>query len=416
MQWRIFAVTWLAYAGFYLCRKNLSVAMPLMMEDLGLTKVDFAIFITGYSLIYMLGQFANGLLSDRWGPRLIVGMGLVISVCSNVFMGFGSSLLIFGVLHCINGYGQSTGWSGTVKNMSSWFDSSERGVVMAWWATCYALGGSIATVFATYVSTNETFFVDLGWRRAFFAPSIALACVAVAFIVLARNKPSDAGLPDIVEDEPDRENEDVEAKNALRLVLSNPAVWITAVMYFFLKMMRYSFLYWLPLYMTEALGYTPKEAGYTSSVYEWVGFTGVIFAGYVSDKFMQSRRFPVSSIMLFCLAIACFFYPKLAAMGLIWNVIGIAFVGIMTFGPDALMTGAAAMDMGSQRAAGTAAGFINGVGSMGQLLSPMIVALVADSAYGWNGLFSLFVVTSLIGSALLATKWNYLPAKAQRTN
>ena len=77
---RIFAVTWLSYAGLYLCRKNFSVIMPFLMDDYGFTKTDLAWVLTGYSLIYMLGQFVNGLLSDRFGPRIIVATGLLISV------------------------------------------------------------------------------------------------------------------------------------------------------------------------------------------------------------------------------------------------------------------------------------------------------------------------------------------------
>jgi sugar phosphate permease len=51
---RIFAVTWLGYAGFYLCRKNFSVIMPLLTDEFGYTKADFAWVLTGYSLVYML--------------------------------------------------------------------------------------------------------------------------------------------------------------------------------------------------------------------------------------------------------------------------------------------------------------------------------------------------------------------------
>ena len=80
----------------------------------------------------------------------------------------------------------------------------------------------------------------------------------------------------------------------------------------------------------------------------------------------------------------------------------------MTYGPDTLMSGAAAQDVGSQEGAGTAAGFIDGVGSMGQLFSPYIVALVAER-FGWDALFYLFVIFSVIGGGLLAIKWNYNP-------
>ena len=409
-RYRIFAVTWLSYAGFYLCRKNFSVLMPMLTDEFGFTKADLAWILTGFSLIYMLGQLANGLLSDRFGPRLIVGIGFLVSVCSSVIMGFGTSLFLFMALMWSNGYGQSTGWSGLVKNMATWFQHKERGVVMAWWCTCYVVGGFAATVFATYWATNETFFADLGWRRGFWAPAVLMAVVAGIYIVFTRNRPSDAGLQDLPEDDTG-EGESTsgglsDKTSVLREVLSDSALWVTGSMYFFTKMTRYAFLFWLPLYMTEALSYSESAAGYTSGVYELIGFVGILAAGYASDKLFGARRFPVGSIMLFGLAIALFLHPTLSELGFVANALSIGVIGIMTFGPDALMSGAAAMDIGSQRGAATAAGLINCMGSCGQLVSPLLVAYVADQ-FGWNSMFYLFVVFALLSGALLATKWNY---------
>jgi sugar phosphate permease len=409
-RWRMFILTWLVYAGFYFCRKNFSVVMPELMADLGYTKLDLAWAISGYSLMYMLGQFANGMLNDRLGPRLMLTVGMLVSVASNILMGVSSALFLFIVLRFLNGAGQSTGWSGTVKNMTQWFSHGERGVVMAWWGTCYALGGAVATLFATYCITNEVWLTELGWRRGFFAPAIVLGIVAVAYGVFARNTPTDAGLDEIAtDDEPHHGSDDGDGVelSALRIVLTNPAVWTLASTYFFIKLMRYAFLDWLPTYMSESLNYSTAQAGYISAVYDWFGFLGVIIAGYVSDKLMQSRRFPVCAIMLFCLGIAMMIHPALSQLGMVANAIGIAAIGIFTFGPDALMTGPAAMDAGGKKAAGTAAGFINGVGSIGQLVSPFAVALIADTALGWNGLFYTFVVLSLISAALMATRWHH---------
>lgn len=402
---RIFTVTWLGYAGFYLCRKNFSVIMPILTDEYGYTKTDFAWILTGYSLVYMLGQFANGMLSDKYGPRLIVGAGLLISVVSNVVMGFGGALILFMIMMWINGYGQSTGWSGLIKNMATWYKHDERGVIMGWWSTCYVAGGFVATLLATYASTNNTWLVEMGWRRGFFLPAILLTVVAVIYIVYTRNTPADAGFDNLPED--DGHDEAIAGSGSvLKKVLSNSAIWITGGMYFFTKMTRYAFLFWLPLYMTEALGYSDSDAGYTSSVYELVGFAGVLIAGYASDKLFQSRRFPVGTIMLLGLAVILLLHPTLSQYGMLINAISIGIIGVMTYGPDALMSGAAAMDIGSQKGAATAAGVINGMGSIGQLLSPLLVAYVADSM-GWNSLFYIFVVFALISAALLATKWNY---------
>ena len=126
----------------------------------------------------------------------------------------------------------------------------------------------------------------------------------------------------------------------------------------------------------------------------------------MSDKLLQGLRLPVAALMLWGLGLACWLHPTLAASGRLGLAASISLIGIMNYGPDTILQGAASQDIGSKWAVGTAAGFISGFGSIGQLFSPYLVAYVAQQ-YGWNNLFYLFVVISLAGGGLLATRWNY---------
>ena len=364
-RYRIFAVTWLGYGGFYLCRLNFSVVMPLMTEDLAYTKFNFATVISLYSLLYALGQFASGTWSDRYGPRLIVSIGLFVSVLSNLLMGFSASLLAFAVLGGLNGIGQSTGWPGLVKNMTPWFGRSERGVVMAWWGTSYVLGASFATVFATFWAVHANVLQQWQWRRGFWAPALLLLLIGIIYMLGSRNTPDDAGVAGLMASEANASSRSISSENTLMdkptqvgtvgtlvATLSQPGVWSIAAMYFFLKMTRYSFLFWLPLYMTEHIGYAAGEAGYTAALYQLVGFLGAIIAGYVSDRLLNSRRFPVGAVMLWGLGLVCLLQPLAATNGRLSVAVWIALVGILTYGPDTLMSGAAAQDLGSAEHAG----------------------------------------------------------------
>jgi len=406
-KWRvqIFAVTWLAYFGMYFCRKNYSVVMPVMSRELNTSKEGFAIVITVYSIMYMLGQFLNGYLSDRKGARLIVGIGLLVSVIANFMMGWAGTIGSFIFLMGLNGLGQSSGWSGLVKNMTPWYRKEERGVIMSFWTTCYVIGGIAATAFATYWISNQNFLVGLGWKRAFYMPAVLVFIIALVYIIFTRNKPEDVGLKSFGE-ETGTKDKTSKRKEAQLAVLKNGAVWIAAVMYFFVKFTRYAFLFWLPLYLSEALNYSDTQAGYTSIAYELIGFFGILAAGFGSDYLFKSRRFPISAIMLFGLAVMLFLQPFLSKMGVVPTFISIGLIGFFTYGPDSIMSGAAAMDMGKEEGAAMAAGLINGVGSAGQLLSPLVVAYVSEK-YGWDALFEMFVIVALIAAVLLLFKWNY---------
>ena len=415
-RWRIFALTWMAYAGFYLCRKNLSVTMPLMSAQLNFSPMQLANIVFGYSLLYALGQFGFGVLADRVGSRLIVTLGLLVAVASNLMMGFAASLGVLVVLACLNGAGQSAGWPALVKNMAAWFRHGERGVVMAWWTTNYVIGGFVATLFATFVVTNEWLLPGLGWRRGFWIPAIVLLLLTILFAAMVRNRPAEAGVPEIVDAEkfgdPHQTGSIGQTAKVYWRMMGDWEVWTVAIGALFSKVTRYSFMFWLPMYLTRSLHYEPAEAGYTSSLFELAGFGGALVGGYVSDKLMQSRRLPVAAMMMWGLAGACWLHPTLASLGHGGVALSIILIGVMNYGPDTLMQGAAAQDVGAKWGVGTASGFVDGVSSIGQLLSSYLVAYVAHK-YGWDQLFYIFVVLALVGGLIMATHWNHVSVQSK---
>jgi OPA family glycerol-3-phosphate transporter-like MFS transporter len=404
---RIFFLAWIGYAGFYFGRKNLSVTWSSMETDLGLTETHYATIIFIYSLVYTIGQFVNGYLSDTFGARKIVSIGLFIAAISNLFLGLTYSMGIVVFLIAINGYGQSTGWSGLIKNMAPWYRNNERGIVMSWWSTCYVTGGFLATVFATYVAFDMEWFSELGWKRGFIFPSIILFFVAILYALFTRNDPKEVGLPIIVENRYEFNlNAKAEKLKILGLLLKNKALWIYSSCYLVLKLTRYAFLFWLPIYLEKSLSYNVSDAGYISSVYELIGFFGVIAAGYTSDKLFGSKRFSTISIMMLVLGLACLTHPMMVPMGKFATIISIAIIGMATYGPDSLICTAGAMDVGGKKGAAMAAGIINGVGSIGQMFSGFVVVAI-NQRFGWNNLFYFFVLLSFIGAAIAALKWNF---------
>jgi sugar phosphate permease len=179
-----------------------------------------------------------------------------------------------------------------------------------------------------------------------------------------------------------------------------PRLIAIAVMYFFVKATRYAFLFWLPLYMTEGLHYEKSLAGYASSVYELVGFAGVLGAGYASENWFRGQRFLLGAILMGALSLLCVLYPMLNQFGLEANLVMIGLIGIFTFGPDTLMAGAAVQDVSDPKSTAWAGGFVNGCGSVGQILSPLIVSGMS-SRFGWQAMFSLLGFACFLGGAAL---------------
>lgn len=387
---RAFAISWLGYFGFYLCRKNFSVLMPYLKTETGMSSADLANALFAYSVLYAVGQFTMGRLVDRIGARWVAGSGMIISAVMSGLLSWPAGIGVASALIAIqgiNGAAQSTGWSSVLKLSRDWFPTENRGVWLGWWSTHLVLGGFAGTWLAASCA-------EVHWTRAAWVPAIALSTIAVLYLFIARDKPA--------------QPETAAQRGKLRIT---PALIAIAAMYFCVKLARYAFLFWLPLFMTEYLNYAKPQAGYASSIFELVGVLGALGAGYVSER-VNGNRFSVGSIMMLGLAVLCATYPFVSTLGFSANLAWIGLIGICTFGPDTLMAAAALHDVVPPESIGAAGGFINGVGSTGQIVSPLAVAYLSTH-FGWPVLFSLLAVISLCGAFALATQWLRFPKSKQ---
>jgi sugar phosphate permease len=413
---RAFALTWLAYALLYLCRKNLSVAKEPLSRDRGLSNADLGDIDTAYLTAYAVGQFGNGALGDRIGGRRLVGLGLMAAALLAVGFGLGHHMFWFVGTWALNGLAQSTGWPGCAKVFSNWFAREERGTFMGLWSTCYQVGPVLATLLATFL------LVNYGWRFSFVGPALVLFGYGLLFLGLQPAAPKEVGLPDVETYHARITNgapvapgrAEAGGSGAMLEVIRNRTIWTLGLTYVVLKFIRYTFLFWLPLYMSQQLGYSAGEAGYTSVVFDLAGIVGVIFAGLASDRLFASRRAPIVVIMMVLLAAATSIYSQLGAQGRGYNLVGIAVIGFLLYGPDSITAGVAAVDFGRKRAASSAAGFVNGLGSIGGALSGVAIGRLS-AAYGWESVFAFFAPLCILGALLMATMWRAQPNASTRS-
>lgn len=415
-RWQIFAITWLAYAGFYLTRKSFSVA-KIDLEKLstgGLTKPEMSWIDGGFLTAYAIGMVLSGICGDRYGTRKIVLAGMVGSVLAAVAMGAGSGFAWLALFFTLQGLFQSTGWAPLAKNIANFFSRRERGVIMGFWCTNYAIGGLVASIFAGFVGQH------LGWRWTFILPAATLAVVCVLFFIFQKNRPEDVGLPpiEVYHDEPIEQlrpeaSTAAEADGSWKSVLevvSNPMVLLLAAIYFCLKPARYAILFWGPKYVNDRLGSGMAESGFLSAMFELAGPFSVVLAGLISDKLFASRRMPVSVICLFLLSALLFVLDGLPNNR--WMLGASLFlIGLLTYAPDSLISGTACVDFGTKRGASTASGLVNGAGSVGAIVGGTIPGFFHDQ-WGWSGVFAFLASAVLLAALLLLPKWNALPASA----
>lgn len=78
LRWQIFAGIFIGYAGYYLLRKNFSLAMPYLIED-GYSRGQLGVAMSAIAIAYGLSKFIMGLVSDRSNPRVFLPFGLLVS-------------------------------------------------------------------------------------------------------------------------------------------------------------------------------------------------------------------------------------------------------------------------------------------------------------------------------------------------
>jgi OPA family sugar phosphate sensor protein UhpC-like MFS transporter len=414
-RWTVFSLTWLVYAGYYFTRKSFPVAKIGILEDpaMAIDKTAMGWIDGAYGIAYALGQLVWGIAGDRFGSRRIVFGGMLGSVAAALAMGLSTHVILFGVLFFFQGLFQSTGWPPLAKTMSHWFSQRERGLVFGFWCTNYVVGGMLASAFAGYAA-----YLTGSWRMAFFAPAAVLLLLALLFRVLHREKPQDLGLPPVElhqEGEGRSAAESAPAAAAITawatiaLVLRNPMIVRMGLVFFLLKPTRYAFLFWGPLIAYEKLGTNIGSSALIGAAFEAAGPIATIFAGYASDKWFQARRMPVIVPSLFALALALFLFTDLTNLGGAWTMAAVFFVvGILLHGPESMLGGAAAVDFGGSEGAASAAGFINCLGSVGQIMGLALPGIIS-ATYGWDALFTVFAIATLAGALLLVGKWNAVP-------
>lgn len=411
-QLRIFITIWITYGSFYLCRANMSFALPGLAAEFGYSKTMLGLLGTALFIMYSIGQFVNGQLGDKFGARKLVFVGMICSALLNIAFSFTTAFTFMLIVWGLNGYFQSMGWAPQVKTMANWFTVKQRGKWMGLMGSCYQIGNAYSWLLASYLAASY------GWRTIFWVPAVIFLASSIHFVTRLRNAPEEVGLPPIEHLRKIMEGEGVTpgtvpaaAKDehmgfayTIKICVTNPRIWGVAVAFFCLDIIRYGFFYWAPVYLIEAQGATISSAGLKVAILPLAGSAGAIVTGWATGKFFQNRRAPVICICLFGLAIFSYLFYNAPPGAWVWSLICLAVVGFCTYGPHVLMVGHAAQDFAGRKAAASAAGFIDGFGYIGAAMTGVFTGWLVDN-YGWYAGFYYWIIAAVVAGCIMLALW-----------
>jgi len=400
---RVYAGIFVGYAGYYLVRNNLALAIPdLLAEHPEYSKAELGTALTGLSVAYGLSKFLMGSISDRSNPKYFLPLGLLLS--SAIMAVFGlvdaiyTSLAAIIAIMAINGWVQGMGWPPCGKTMVHWFSVKERGLTVSTWNIAHNIGGALV---ANLALVGVILFHD--WGAKFYFNALIAAIIAIGVWFLLEDMPQSRGLPAVERyrnDYPPGYSEAHEQTLAFReiflmYVLPNRYLWAIAIANAFCYFVRYGVVNWIPTYLETSKGFSFTESSIAWSLYEYAAIPGTIVCGLLSDRWFKGRRAPATLLFMALTLIAVVVY-WLNMKGPLWiDYAALIAIGFLVYGPI-MMIGLHSLDLVPKKAAGTAAGFTGFFGYVfGSAIAGTGVGWIADH-WGWGGVFTTMVACCLL--------------------
>lgn len=396
-QMRILISTIAGYALFYFVRKNLSIAMPVMEHDLGISKKDLGLFLTLHGSLYGVARFTNGILADRINARWFMVSGLCICAVINMLFGLGSSVLAFGILWMANGWFQGMGFPPCARLMTHWFPPRVLATKMSIWNSSHSIGAGLVVVLCGYLVVHN-------WRLCFQVPAALALAGAIGLALALRDTPESMGLPP-VEGTYDARTEAREplARTLRSLVFSNRYIWLLSFANFFVYTVRYGILDWGPTFLKQSRHVELSKAGWMMAAFEVSGIVGMLVSGWLTDRVFGGRGARACLVyMLLCMGSLLVFW-RLPSGSVALSAVVLCTAGFFIYGPQCLI-GIASANLATKRAAASAAGLTGLFGYLSTIVSGVGVGVLVQK-HGWDAGFLMFVLAALLGAVLFAFCW-----------
>ncbi|XP_073274415.1 putative glycerol-3-phosphate transporter 1 [Primulina huaijiensis] len=374
-----------------------------------------------FLFVYAAGMFFSGHIGDRMNLRIFLTIGMLgTGLFTSLFgVGYWANIHIFYyylLVQMLAGLFQSTGWPSVVAVVGNWFGKQKRGLIMGIWNAHTSLGNITGSVVASMMLKH-------GWGWSLVVPGLGITFVGIILFLFLPVSPESVGAGVDDSDEvlsPRKAGEEIrEPLLRLKLEEKGPAVGFLeawkipgvapfALCLFFAKLVAYTFLYWLPFYIShtavEGRYLTSEEAGNLSTLFDVGGVVGGILAGHISDR-LGARAITAASFM-YCAIPVLFLYRNYGHVSLVVNIVLMFITGLFVNGPYALITTAVSADLGTHsslkgnaRALATVTAIIDGTGSVGAAVGPLLTGYI--SAQSWSAVFTMLMGAALIAGLLL---------------
>lgn len=302
----------LAHFSHHVATGVLIPILPLLRESFGLNYFQSGVLVSAFSISYGIGQVPMAMLADRFSPRIIILLGLVLVSFTGIGVSLSQSFLQMAVFFVAMGLIGGTYHAPASSFISQQLPSEKRGRALGFHVT-----GGTASFTLTPLMALGIASLFHSWRTAFFILAVPAFLVGVILWLTTRRAPA-AG--NHGEEGPQPSEGNREKKAALRDENGSPQTWrgiirslgIIVCLTMGLQIVFSSVGSYLPLYMVDHHSISPKWAGMVISVISLASLVGAPLGGTLSDRFGRKQVI----IFAFCLSGPFFFAVTRSPFGI----------------------------------------------------------------------------------------------------
>jgi predicted MFS family arabinose efflux permease len=403
-QWVVLAMAFIGVFGALgFGRFGYSAVLPSMQKGLHISSAAAGSLASWNLIGYTVMSAVGGVLSQKWGPRKVIAVGMVMTAVGMFITGFVHTLAGASGARLLTGMGNGLVLVPSISLMASWFAARRLGLA----STIVPSGSSLAlVVVGLAVPPIIHAGGDGGWRLAWYFFAGVTILMAVLSFFVQRDRPANSAIDSDQEIVLDRH-----APPAIRARLSPPSfrlgpvlrsgyAWHLGGVYLLYGVAFLLYFTFFQKRLTTDLGYSSQTAGYLFMVLGVAGLAGGMTWGYVSDRLGRERTLALTLLLA---GIGGFLFgtrlglPVLALSAVLFGSTGLPLPGLM---------GAACADRFGPKLASASLGLITILVGVGQAVGPLIGGAMNDAlkslapSYLFSG--AVFVVAAL--AALLLPK------------
>lgn len=279
--WLTVALGAVFYGYQFILRVSTNVMKDDIMQSFGIDALVFGVLVGVYYWSYSPLQIPLGIMMDRWGPRRLIGLALLLCGISCFIFASTQNIYIAGVARFILGMGSACGFLGSLKLGTMWVQPTKFGTAIAFTYGFGTLGGAIGG------TPLEMLTNTIGWQPALYILGVVGIILAAVFMLIVREKPTSA------KEEAETTKESQHLLFGLQLVAKRSQSWLIA---------GYSMLMYVPMVlMGDAWSKAFMKATYDTSEDVSASFATAMFVGGsigslifpILSDYMQKRLQPM---------------------------------------------------------------------------------------------------------------------------